>query len=333
VASEVRTAPVSKARPLVPKGIEVVHPSGSSPWRSQMALRLLELSGWVVRGFNEYRLSSRFGRVFGGLFNISESMRISFDEDVSFVFPANDSYWNRLAMRGYRYEPELETVFRDIATADFVFLDCGANFGFWSVLVSSPLFGSKPTFAVEPSAETFRHLIRNRSENNARYTAIQKAIYSRSGESLQFGGDSHSGRSIRDGATTTPGPLETVDTLALDDLLKMSAGASDLPIVMKLDIEGAERAALEASREIFHREVLIIYEDHGKDTHDDVTAFVLDRLKWSVVFLAKENRISIPNLATLRPLKRRRVVGYNLMAYRPGGFWHKLFGGERSCHG
>ena len=78
-----------------------------------------------------------------------------------FTFDVGDFYWNRLAYDGFDYEPELRKLlelFRDIP---FTFLDCGANFGFWSVLVASKGLGGHRVLAVEASPRTIEGLKRN----------------------------------------------------------------------------------------------------------------------------------------------------------------------------
>ncbi len=49
-----------------------------------------------------------------------------------FRYPSNDYYWNRLLDAGWHYEPEIDSVLRKFANLPFVFIDLGANFGFWS---------------------------------------------------------------------------------------------------------------------------------------------------------------------------------------------------------
>ena len=58
----------------------------------------------------------------------------------------------------YHYEDELELLFQDSADVDYTLLDCGANYGYWSVLVSSAPFGSHKAIAIEPSSQNFAKL-------------------------------------------------------------------------------------------------------------------------------------------------------------------------------
>jgi len=50
---------------------------------------------------------------------------------------------------------------KDSADVDYTLLDCGANYGYWSVLVSSKPFGSHKAIAIEPSGQNFPKLANN----------------------------------------------------------------------------------------------------------------------------------------------------------------------------
>ena len=78
-------------------------------------------------------------------------IQIKLNSDATFEFPYGDGYWSKLLNRTYQYENELELLFQDSADVDYTLLDCGANYGYWSVLVSSKPFGSHRAIAIEPS--------------------------------------------------------------------------------------------------------------------------------------------------------------------------------------
>ena len=65
------------------------------------------------------------------------NIAIRLNDDAVFEFPYGDGYWSKLLNRSYHYEDELELLFQDSADVDYTLLDCGANYGYWSVLVSS----------------------------------------------------------------------------------------------------------------------------------------------------------------------------------------------------
>ena len=61
---------------------------------------------------------------------------IRLNDDASFVFPYGDGYWSKLLQRDYDYEIELDLLLRGATDVDYTLVDCGANYGYWSVLVS-----------------------------------------------------------------------------------------------------------------------------------------------------------------------------------------------------
>jgi len=94
---------------------------------------------------------------------------IKLNSDATFEFPYGDGYWSKLLNRSYQYEDELELLFRDSVGVDYTLLDCGANFGYWSVLVSSAPYGSHKAIAIEPSSQNFAKLSNNAEINRNRF--------------------------------------------------------------------------------------------------------------------------------------------------------------------
>ena len=94
---------------------------------------------------------------------------VKLNPDATFEFPYGDGYWSKLLNRSYCYEDELELLFRDSADVDYTLIDCGANFGYWSVLVSSAPYGSHKAIAIEPSSQNFAKLKNNAEINGNRF--------------------------------------------------------------------------------------------------------------------------------------------------------------------
>ena len=89
---------------------------------------------------------------------------IKLNSDATFAFPYGDGYWSKLLNRSFAYEDELELLFRDSVGVDYTLLDCGANYGYWSVLVSSAPYGSHKAIAIEPSSQNFAKLSEQRQD-------------------------------------------------------------------------------------------------------------------------------------------------------------------------
>ena len=101
---------------------------------------------------------------------------IKLNRDATFAFPYGDGYWSKLLNRSYAYEDELELLFRHSVDVDYTLLDCGANYGYWSVLVSSAPYGSHKAIAIEPSSQNFAKLANNAAINGNRFEAMKCAI-------------------------------------------------------------------------------------------------------------------------------------------------------------
>src|SRR3979490_124014 len=90
---------------------------------------------------------------------------IKLNPDATFAFPYGDGYWSKLLNRSLSYENEVERLFQDSVDVDYTLLDCGANYGYWSVLVSSAPYGSHKAIAIEPSSQHFAKLKNNVKTN------------------------------------------------------------------------------------------------------------------------------------------------------------------------
>ena len=97
------------------------------------------------------------------------NIAIRLNDDAVFEFPYGDGYWSKLLNRAYTYEDELELLFEDSVDVDYVLIDCGANYGYWSVLVSSLPFGSHKAIAIEPAGQNFPKLLNNAEINGSRF--------------------------------------------------------------------------------------------------------------------------------------------------------------------
>ncbi len=77
------------------------------------------------------------------------NIAIKLNPDATFEFPYGDGYWSKLLDRSFRYERELELLFKGAIDVNYTLIDCGANYGYWSVLVSSAPFGAHRVIAIE----------------------------------------------------------------------------------------------------------------------------------------------------------------------------------------
>src|SRR6478735_88354 len=140
---------------------------------------------------------------------------IKLNPDATFEFPYGDGYWSKLLNRSFSYEDELELLFKDSADVDYTLIDCGANFGYWSVLVSSRPYGSHKAIAIEPSSQNFARLANNAAINGNRFEVMRCAIGAARG-TARLSGTKHEALSIAGGANSGG---EEVPVIALDNLV------------------------------------------------------------------------------------------------------------------
>ena len=245
------------------------------------------------------------------------NIAIRLNEDAVFEFPYGDGYWSKLLNRAYTYEDELELLFEDSVDIDYVLIDCGANYGYWSVLVSSRPYGAHKVIAIEPSAENFPKLANNAHVNGDRFEAMKCAIGAARG-TARLSGSKHEAFSIA--GRTSAG--EEVPVIALDNLiddLKVAAGGKYL---IKLDVEGVEIEAIKGGARLLAADSVILCEEHGNDPDHTVSRYILDQTPLKlIVFDPRSKRMeTVTELSILDRIKVSTHVGYNVFG-TASAFW------------
>jgi FkbM family methyltransferase len=248
------------------------------------------------------------------------NIAIKLNDDATFEFPYGDGYWSKLLDRSYRYEDELELLFRHSVDVDYTLLDCGANYGYWSVLVTSKPFGAHKAIAIEPSSENFAKLANNAGVNGNRFETMKCAIGATKG-TAQLSGTKHEKFSI----AGAPGSgFETVPVMALDDLLDEGQIASGGKYLIKLDVEGVEIEAIKGSAKLLQGDSVIMCEEHGSDPHHTVSRYILDQTPLKlIVHDPRSNRLeTVTELSILDRIKVSSHIGYNVFG-TASVFWQQ----------
>jgi FkbM family methyltransferase len=243
---------------------------------------------------------------------------IKLNSDATFVFPYGDGYWSKLLNRSFSYENELELLFRDSVGVDYTLLDCGANYGYWSVLVSSAPYGSHKAIAIEPSSQNFSKLSNNAKVNGGRFEAMKCAIGSSRG-TARLSGTKHEAFSIAGNAGAAG---EEVPVLALDNLLDDGKIAPDGKYLIKLDVEGVEIEAIKGGARLLQGDSVILCEEHGNDPNHTVSRYILDQTPLKlIVYDPRSNRMeTVTELSILDRIKISSHVGYNVFG-TASAFW------------
>ncbi|HVV31195.1 MAG TPA: FkbM family methyltransferase [Mycobacteriales bacterium] len=229
----------------------------------------------------------------------------------------DDGYWVREILPGRQYERELRRVIDLLLGAGSgCLLDCGANIGYWSLVASSYLPAGH-VLAVEASPAMYEQLTRNAAANAGRWSCVAAAVWSAGGEQLRIHEDrrQHAGNTVV-GDLAVPGTSAVpVRTVTVDALAAELPDAREGPLVVKLDVEGAEIAAIDGARETLARSgSYLLYEDHGHDRTHRVSTHLLD-LGMHVAAPGEDGSFtrirSVRELDTVKALPYR---GYNFVA-------------------
>jgi FkbM family methyltransferase len=256
-------------------------------------------------------LYGRFARGLGRIFGADTAVWLHEGGAPAYRIALDDGYWTRFALYHAPYEPEVARVLRAAAGATPLFCDLGANKGYWTTRAAS-LFAR--VIAVEASHDTFRDLSENAGDLD-NVTLHRAAIHAASGAVMTFVNTHNSHASARLQADAPAGArdrVEQVETRAIDDLVPPGT-----PALIKLDVEGAEIAAIDGATRALADGAVLIYEDHGNDPACTVSAHLL-RQPDMRLFAIEDDLVPMPDLATLRGLKTDPYKGYNFLAAREG---------------
>jgi FkbM family methyltransferase len=243
---------------------------------------------------------------------------IRLNSDATFEFPYGDGYWSKLLNRSFSYEDELELLFRDSVGVDYTLIDCGANFGYWSVLISSIPYGSHKAIAIEPSSQNFAKLANNSEINGNRFEVLKCAIGAARG-TARLSGTKHEAFSIAGNAS---GGGEDVPVIALDNLLDDGKISADGKYLVKLDVEGVEIEAIKGSKRLLQGDSVLLCEEHGNDPNHTVSRYILEQTPLKlIVYDPCSNRLeTVSELSILDRIKVSSHVGYNVFG-TASAFW------------
>jgi FkbM family methyltransferase len=288
---------------------------GANLWERTAALALATGS----------KISSHFShRGYNGCANLlrktlpERNIAIKLNEDAVFEFPYGDGYWSKLLNRSYNYEDELEVLFRDSADVDYTLIDCGANYGYWSVLVSSRPYGSHKAIAIEPSSQNFAKLSNNSRVNGGRIELMKCAIGSARG-TARLSGTKHEAFSIAGSANSSG---EEVPVIALDNLIDDGKVSANGKFLIKLDVEGVEIEAIKGGTRLLGTDSVLLCEEHGNDPAHTVSRFILEKTPLKLLVYDPRTRQleTVTELSILDRIKVSSHVGYNVFG-TASAFW------------
>ena len=283
----------------------------------KLGMFALRTAGWMTRPVEYVGFSKAAGLV-RAFVPSKRKVRTRLFDDTEFEYTYADSYWSRLVYSGDVYSRAEEHFLRAIGNIDYAYIDCGANFGYMSAIVTSKAYGNKPAIAIEADPTTFKALEVNAALNDNRFEIHHHAVFSKSGEMVNIHGDKHEARSI----LNDDGNRETgnVETLALDDLVNWYKKQNTEALILKLDVEGVEIDALKGATSLLKQNTLIMFEDHASDHNHDVSKYLMNTLGMRLYYSEKNRCRELKNIEEVAKLKTNPRVGYDFIATK-SDFW------------
>src|SRR4029077_2227849 len=159
-------------------------------------------------------------------------------------------------LRHGEYEPATTAVLRKYLTQGAVFVDLGANEGYFTVVASRLVGPQGIVIAVEPQSRLQSVITANLEANNCHNVRLVKAVVSSKTErgTLALTSAINNGASSLFKSTKYPLRREEVQSFTLGDLFaSIQLKRCDL---MKMDIEGAEYDALLGAQEMLKRGII-----------------------------------------------------------------------------
>ncbi|MBA2661998.1 MAG: FkbM family methyltransferase [Bradymonadaceae bacterium] len=174
-----------------------------------------------------------------------------FDGDLRFQLALNEHMGSQIFWRGYYSEPQLQFL-AHMLESDHSFIDVGANHGEFTVFAAKRLPRGR-VVAFEPTSRLFERLTANVAHN-----AFENVVLKQQGLSAEAGiatiyssthkyadGTFNSGLPSLFPEANRANVVETIELTTLDQAVE-EVGLSRLDII-KMDIEGAEMAALQGA--------------------------------------------------------------------------------------
>jgi FkbM family methyltransferase len=153
------------------------------------------------------------------------------------------------------YEKDTRAILGSLLSPGMTVVDAGAHIGYFSLLAARHVRPGGKVYSFEPHPLVFALLKRNLVANHCEdiVQPINKAVWNTVGSATFYLDNTHSAASSLYPRPDADAPKVTIDieTISLDEFFRRRAWpAVDL---VKLDVEGAERVALDGMREVASR--------------------------------------------------------------------------------
>ena len=249
-------------------------------------------------------------------------VKIKLNSDTYFSFFLKDPYYNRLIYPKFKYEPEIEFLLKKLRDIDFLFLDAGANYGYWSLLASSKKFNKKKAIALEPLKSNYNFLYKNKLDNKNRFKSLNLGV----GEKKKYTKIYYSDQNSNVGASIYKDNNKKLisEKIKIDKIDNILSKRKEKNLVIKIDIEGNEINALNGAKKTLKKNCLIIYEDHASDKFHLNSKYFLKK-NFSIFSFDGKKIYQIRKINELNDIKKLKHKGYNFIATKSLLFKKNLY--------
>jgi len=278
--------------------------------------KLIYLSGFITRYIN-FKYFYNFNGIITLFVSKKKIVKIKLNSDTNFSFLLKDPYYNRLIYPKYKYEPEIEFLLQKLKKINFLFMDVGANFGYWSVLISSKKYNKKEVIALEPLKSNYNYLKKNMLDNKNRFKVSNIGI----GEKKKYSKIYYSNETSNVGASMHKGSNKKINyqIIKIDTIDNILSNEKRKKYVIKLDVEGNEINAIKGAKKTLNKDCLIIYEDHGSDKFHLNSKYLLKK-NFFIYYFDYQEINQIKKIDELNYVKKIKHKGYNFIATKSSYF-------------
>ena len=196
-------------------------------------------------------------------------------------------------------------------------MDVGANFGYWSVLISSKKYNKKEVIALEPLKSNYNYLKKNMLDNKNRFKVSNIGI----GEKKKYSKIYYSNETSNVGASMHKGSNKKINyqIIKIDTIDNILSNEKRKKYVIKLDVEGNEINAIKGAKKTLNKDCLIIYEDHGSDKFHLNSKYLLKK-NFFIYYFDYQEINQIKKIDELNCVKKIKHKGYNFIATKSSYF-------------
>lgn len=162
---------------------------------------------------------------------------------------------SRNIINSHSYEPHVTNAFIDVLKAGDVFLDLGANIGYYSLLAASIVGESGKVISFEPNQQNLQLLLSSIVENQFKNIEVYPLAASDSSMILKL--TSFGSNGYLETALAGNSNFQFVQSVVVDELLEHERRIN----VIKMDIEGYETLALRGMERLIRKHRPIIFTE------------------------------------------------------------------------